>query len=799
MRIKKVFFYYIFLVLFSFSSTLFAVDVTVGFGYSKPPFVFAQSEKDTNENRGIELKIMSEALAYRNHTMKSKYISKNKLLTQLQSGIVDASSALSTSESQHNIYYSDEFVYFWNYAVTQPDDTNTISSLNDLEGRKVLAWESATKDLGPKFKKATSKMAFYRGVANQEEQVLLFLEKRADTLVIDWNVFSYFALKYGYDPTKYHQYNIFGGKTGYKVGFRDAALRDDFNAGLAHLKSSGRYDEIYDKIWTVSDKVSLSKEEQTYIALKGSLRLCFDPDWMPYEGKTKDGMLDGMSSDYLALLSHKTGFDITLRPTYNWSDSLLAIKKRQCDLIIMATSTKERKAYLDFTTPYLSFPYVVVTQSKQDFVDDFEKVINHKYAVLKDYASVSDLKRNYPSLDLVEVKNISEGLHKVKSGEVFGFIDSTATVSRVIQAEGLDLKISAKLPIGYELAIATRNDEVFLHSIFQKAVDSITPEDKQRIENKWLAINIQRITDYSLAYKVLFGSIVFMILILYWYKNLKKAHKRTQHALWLLQKAKKNLKQLNFNLEKRVEEELAKRMKFEKELSQKSRLESMGEMIDNIAHQWRQPLMNINAILLNIDRMYELGKLDASYLEDTLKEATDLTAHMSQTIEDFRNFFRKDRDKELVHMNEIMTYSCNLLSSVLKDITICLDSAENLKILVYKNELIQVIVSILSNSIDVLMQRDIGKKKIFVSVVDYNDEIRIIIEDNGGGIADEHIDRIFEPYYTTKHKFGGSGLGLYICKMIIEEHMHGFISVENTTNGAKFIIILKKEFSWEQI
>jgi len=243
---------------------------------------------------------------------------------------------------------------------------------------------------------------------------------------------------------------------------------------------------------------------------------------------------------------------------------------------------------------------------------------------------------------------------------------------------------------------------------------------------------------------------------------------------------------------KKVEEELKKRMQSEKELSHKSRLESMGEMIDNIAHQWRQPLMNINAILLTIDRAYELGKLDEKYLEKTIKEATDLTGHMSQTIEDFRSFFRKDNETETVNINDILTYSLNLLSSVTKNIIVCFEKADEITLSLYKNELIQVIISILTNAVDILEQRNIPNKKIFLSVAEYPEEITIIIEDNGGGIADEHIHRIFEPYYSTKHHCGGSGLGLYICKMIIEEHMDGLIAVQNTHSGAQFTITLKK-------
>ena len=507
--------------LLPFSSTTFATEVTVGFGYAKPPFVFALSEADNEENRGIELEIMEEALAYRGHSMKANYLCNDKLIPNLLDEIIDAAATVSQS-NEENIYYSDEFVYFWNYAVTQPDDIKRISSIQNLEGRKVFAWQDAIKDLGSDFQEVTTKMEFYKELASQEQQVLLFLQKNADTLVIDWNIFSYFAKKYGYDPIRYHQYNIFGGKTGYKVGFRDAKLRDDFNLGLAYLKSSGHYNKIYNKLWTIPSKIALSNDEQAYLEHKGFLRLCYAPDWMPYEGKTQAGKLDGMSSDYLDLFTSIVGFEVTLHPTSSWSDSLLAIKKRQCDFMLQAKATSERKVYLDFTSSYLSFPYVVVTQSKQGFIDDFEKILDKSYAVVKDDSSVSDLKKRYPFLDLVEVTNISQGLQKVKSGEAFGFIDSTATASRVIHQEGLDLKISAKLPMGYELGVGTRHDEPLLHNILQKAVDAITPEDKQRIENKWLAINIEHVTDYALVYKILIGGFALLSFILYWYKKLQR-------------------------------------------------------------------------------------------------------------------------------------------------------------------------------------------------------------------------------------------------------------------------------------
>ena len=258
--------------------------------------------------------------------------------------------------------------------------------------------------------------------------------------------------------------------------------------------------------------------------------------------------------------------------------------------------------------------------------------------------------------------------------------------------------------------------------------------------------------------------------------------------------AQHSLTQVNTYLESRIKYEDDTRLHIEKELAHKSRLASMGEMIDNIAHQWRQPLMNINAILMNIERSYELGKIDANSLESKIKEATDLTTHMSQTIEDFRTFFRKDKEIQVININEVFLQSFNLLSTVLEDITICFDTKNEIKLMGYRSELIQVIISIITNSVEVLKQRKVQDKKLYVSIEEYDEEVKLIIEDNGGGIAPKSIERIFEPYYSTKHQVGGTGLGLYICKVIIEDNMNGSIRVNNSAIGAQFSIILKKEF-----
>lgn len=242
---------------------------------------------------------------------------------------------------------------------------------------------------------------------------------------------------------------------------------------------------------------------------------------------------------------------------------------------------------------------------------------------------------------------------------------------------------------------------------------------------------------------------------------------------------------------KKIEEELEKRILYEKEIMQKNRLASMGEMIDNIAHQWRQPLMKINAIVLNTDRSIELKKYDEKYLQDRLNDISQAVYHMSNTIDTFREFLNPHKSKESFEISQSIEKSFKVLNTLLKDVELNINK-KKIYINAYESEFMQVVISILSNSIDIFKERNIEKKDINIDI--YEDDINyfISIKDNAGGIKEDIIDKIFEPYFTTKHKSGGTGMGLYISKLIMQTSFKGDIKVKNKDNGIDFILEIPK-------
>ncbi|MDQ7067985.1 MAG: ATP-binding protein [Sulfurimonas sp.] len=277
-------------------------------------------------------------------------------------------------------------------------------------------------------------------------------------------------------------------------------------------------------------------------------------------------------------------------------------------------------------------------------------------------------------------------------------------------------------------------------------------------------------------------------------KMLQKINSHTDSLEKTVAQRTKELHEANSNLENRVQMEVKKRLFYEKELIQKSRFELMGEMIDSIAHQWRQPLMSINSILLNIDQELENSHyLQKDFAEQKVLELENMTHYMSHTIEDFRNFFRKDKQKEDISLTVLLKNAKQLLQSNLGNITLTITMHQSIHLQGYFNELLQVVVSILDNAIHLLHSQQKDRKTINISVHENESSIIIKISDNAGGIQMTNIQDIFKPYVSTKHSYQGSGLGLYICKIIIEESIGGAISVQNIDDGACFTIKLPKE------
>jgi PAS domain S-box-containing protein len=236
-------------------------------------------------------------------------------------------------------------------------------------------------------------------------------------------------------------------------------------------------------------------------------------------------------------------------------------------------------------------------------------------------------------------------------------------------------------------------------------------------------------------------------------------------------------------------------------LFQQSKMASMGEMIGNIAHQWKQPLSVIGVISSGIKMQIEFEQLKEDTLISSMDEIQSSVNHLSNTIDDFRNFFKPNKSKSYFDIDDLINKTLTLISAKLKieDIKIVLEITP-LKIITLENELIQVIMNILKNSIDAFNDNQTAKS-IIIKTLQRKDDLIISIKDNAGGIPEDIIDRVFEPYFTTKNKSQGTGIGLYMSEEIVVKHLNGSIIASNIKYnheesnylGAEFVITLPIE------
>ena len=258
------------------------------------------------------------------------------------------------------------------------------------------------------------------------------------------------------------------------------------------------------------------------------------------------------------------------------------------------------------------------------------------------------------------------------------------------------------------------------------------------------------------------------------------------------------LHEMNKNLETRIKQEVEKNRRNEFQLLEQSKNASMGEMIGNIAHQWRQPLSAIttNASALKVN--YQLGIMDDNEIDLKMDSIIDKANYLSKTIDTFRNFLKSDNNEFAdFPIEATVERSIQIVDAAMKDLHIKLiDEIDYSKLSVIEgvqSELSQVIINILNNAKDVLRDNHIDDPWVKISLLESNGMYVLSIEDNAGGVPKEVLPKIFDPYFTTKHQSQGTGLGLHMSYRILTESFKGKLYVKNTTNGAKFYIELPKK------
>lgn len=508
--------------------------------------------------------------------------------------------------------------------------------------------------------------------------------------------------------------------------------------------------------------------ELKYLNEKKEFLYCNRNNLAPYS-YFENNIYKGMVVDYINTIQEKLKVNIKALKTNTWEECIQLVKEKKVDFSSLIITKPNSYKYLNASKAYVDDYLVLATKIDEPFLIDFINIEKKVIAIDKTSKNIKKfIKSKYPSIKIKEFQTEDDALDAVMNSEVFGYIGlSTSIAFRIQNNYPFQLKIMTKIDESANSgSIGVHKDNKILLSILNKVIDSIPEKRKREIKNSWIPIKQESSINYNLIWKIIL--IVVILFMAFTYRQ------------YLLKKVNKDLK-------KTVDLEVSKNREKDKLIFQQSKLASMGEMLNNIAHQWRQPLNSINSNVAVLDATFIKQEISNKKLDDSLSDIENQTKYMSDTIESFRNYFNPKKDKHNFMLSKAVENALNIVGHNFNNanIEIYVSNKNDLSINGYLGEYIQTIISILNNAKDAFLYNNINSPKIIICI-----DRMLAIDDNAGGIDESIIERVFEPYFTTKHKEKGTGIGLYMSKMLIEKSMNGSLSVENIKNGTRFKIKL---------
>ncbi|MGB5868490.1 MAG: transporter substrate-binding domain-containing protein [Arcobacteraceae bacterium] len=453
-----------------------------------------------------------------------KYIDKSwaEQLVMLKEGTLDFIPHMAiTNERKDFVDYTD-FIHLTFLIGFATHKDHTLNSMKDLDGKKLAVVEkSYIEDI---IKKRFPKIKLYK-VKNREDAIQSVAENKAYAVIDNIPTLNYFIQEKWLSNFKLVTLNDLGVplETKMPMGVTKGntllkSILEKTYKTIPHTELKKLQQNWMNSEYSNINKNDLTNKEKTYLKKKKKILMCVLPNWLPFEQIDTNGNHKGIGADFMKIISKYLNTPVELVKTTQWSQSLQNIKERKCDILPVAMKIPSREESMNFTKPYVQEPFVIATKSDKFFIKDETELSNHKIGIVKSYAFIEVLKRKNPLIEIVSVENTQEGLEKVRSGELFGYIDAMPTIGYAIQKYSmLDLKIAGKLNFDIKLSIASRNDEPILNEIMQKALDSIDEDKRRTIIGHWISIKVAQEFDYSNLWKV--SGVFLVILLIILYKN----------------------------------------------------------------------------------------------------------------------------------------------------------------------------------------------------------------------------------------------------------------------------------------
>jgi diguanylate cyclase (GGDEF)-like protein len=263
--------------------------------------------------------------------------------------------------------------------------------------------------------------------------------------------------------------------------------------------------------------LELTREERAWLDRHPVIRLASDYAWPPFESIDENGRYRGIAADYMRLLERRLGIEFVISPRRPWSEITTMVQDRELDVFSLAMETEQRRAYARFTAPYVSNPMIIVTDDRVGYVDGLDGLHGKTIAIERGYASFDLLSRQHPELQLRPYPDSLSAMLAVSKGEAFAYIGNIANLSYIMRNHGVaNIKVSGQIPYKFELSMGVRSDWPELVPILQKALDSISLDEKNAILQKWISVDVEPGTDYTRIWQVAAVLLLLFLGVLYW-------------------------------------------------------------------------------------------------------------------------------------------------------------------------------------------------------------------------------------------------------------------------------------------